>query len=754
MRNPITFRLHFLALALLVAGFALPATSPALAQDDDFTFIVDSIDFELLETDVDTDSAKFQEYRDLKTGFNLTNLRIRGAGTNRTLFLRADNVRRDDARYGLDYAVSGKYSLSVDSNKIPHRFGNRGTILWNRTGPGSWEIADPVQEQLQGVILAQPPFSIGNDLLASLVAPHIAAADSIDLSLQRDRTRVRLDLGKLGRLAWGAEVRHENRDGLRPFGGNFGFFNVTEIPEPIDYSTTDAEITGEWNGKQGGLRFGYRYSMFENDISTLTWDNPWVAVDGTNSRAYLGPNLSPVSGSRGFADLAPDNDANAFFVSGRGRFGGWWANGTANYNVMSQNEPLLPFTLNTAIEGIDPGTGALFTAADINTLPVRTVDNEVEVLNLTGNAGTKLGDDWKLTFRYRYYDYDTTTPRINWPGYVRMHAVWEAIPRINVPYGYTKQDLGAEVAWDLNDTSNLALSYRLLSWDRDFREVSRSDEDIVELSFNSRPSQKVNVRASYEIGDRSIDGYEPEAQLFSFLDADSINNQPGLRKFSQAAREFDDWDLAVQLFPSDLWNVTFGISGRQEEYPESQFGLISDDILQYNFEVAYTPGEHLGFYLFGHLADRDVLQRARQSGGTLSTDPNADWSAALDETVDTWGLGYNGSEGDFTWDVTGRWSSSDGEADFETPPAGNPSSATDFDNYEDIELLALKLTVDYNLHSNCEVGFWYLYEDYSADSFILAGVQPYLPGAFLLAENNGDYEANVIGVSLKLNLGR
>jgi MtrB/PioB family decaheme-associated outer membrane protein len=738
--------------AVLLLALGAGNAAPVQAEDQGFRLGVDAITFEGIETDVDTDSAKFQEYRDLSSGFNLTHLRVRGEDDKgeRFLWIRADNVNRDDARYGLEYGVAGRYSLLVDYNKIPHRFGNNGTILWNRTGPGSWEISDSVQAQLQGAVIQQFP-GVNSNFLAGLIAPHLAAADSIDLGLQRDRTRIQFDLGKMGQLAWAAEVRHENRQGLRPYGGTFGFNNATEIPEPIDYSTTDSEIRGEWNGDQGGVRFGYRYSMFKNDISTLTWDNPWVGVDGTSPVAYLGPNNSPFSGSRGFADLAPDNEANLIFASGRARLGGgWWVNGTVNYNVMTQNDPLLPYTLNTAIQGVDPHTGATFNAADINTLPVRNADTEVKTLSFAGTAGTKFGDDWKLTFRYRYYDYDNASPRIEFPGYVRTHAVWEAIPRVTVPYQYTKNDLGAELAWDVSKTTTVALSYRLLSWDREFREVHSSDEDIVKLTFDTKPTQKVAVRASWENGSRDIKGYETEAQEASFLEPEGINNQPGLRKFSQAARDYDDYDFAVQLFPSEKWNVTFGLSGRDEKFPESDFGLVSDEILQVNFEIAYTPGADFNVYLFGHRADRDVFQRARQSGGTLSTSPLDDWSAALNEKLDTWGLGINGKRDEWTWDITGRWSNSDGEADFETPPGGSPSSAVDFGNYEDIELLGLNLKLDYQFHPNATVGFWYLYEDYVIDSFILAGLQSYLPGSLQLAANAGDYTANVFGLRLQL----
>ncbi len=741
---------------LLTAGaLALAASigAHATAEEEGFAMQMDSIRLEVLETDVDTESAKFNEYRDLKSGFRLSDLRISGAGDggDRTFAFRADDVGRADARYALDYGVAGSYAVSLDYNKIPHRFQNRATSMWQRTSPGTWEIADSTQNAIQGAIIEQFPNGISGDFLRGLIGPYIAAAGSLDLGLQRDRTRITWDLGRLARMAWAAEYRHENRNGLRPYGGNFGFFNVTEIGEPIDYDTTDAEISGEWNGDNGGVRFGYRRSIFENSISTMVWDNPFAGVDGTGPRAYLAPNAAIDTGSRGFADLAPDNEANLVFLSGRGKVGGWWMHGTLNINEMTQDDPLLPYTLNTAIVGVDLESGATFSATDPSTLPVRNADTKVEVTSFVGNAGTDLGERVELSLRYRYYDYDNQSARVEFPGYVRMHSVWEEVPRITVPYSYSRDDLGVELDFEVSDSTSLGLSYRTLSWDRTFRETTNTDEDIVKVTLDSRPSQAVTLRASWETGDRSNDGYDTAAQLLSFLDPHGINNQPGLRKFTQAARDYDDYDLSVQLAPKDGVSLTFGVSGRDDSYPESEFGLIGDEIVQYNFEAGYTPGAGLNCYFFGHVAERDVLQRARQSGGTLSTNPADDWSADLTETWDTWGLGISGERGSNRWDLSARLSDSDGEADFTTAPEGNPSSAVDFGNYEDIELLAVNFRFDHDITEQASWGLFYLYEDYTIDSFIVAGLEPYIPGSFLLAGDNGNYEANVVGVNLSFS---
>ncbi len=328
-----------------------------------FTFRVDPLVLQVLETDVDTESSKFEEYRDLDSGFR-PSLHLFGEGGDRTLDIRADAIGRDDARYTLDYGVSGRYGLLFDFNKIPHRFGNNGHMLWTRTGAGRLEIADPVQAAIEGAVAQQFATNrtgVNFAFLNGLLAPYLATATEVDLGLIRDRTLVRLDLGRMARLGWSLEYSHENRKGDRPFGGSFGFNNVTEIPEPIDYKTDAAELAGEWNTRQAGLRFGYRYSTFKNDISTLIWDNPFRINPSTDANAYQSPSSSSINGSSlGFADLAPDNESSLLFLTGRARFGGdWFANGSVSYNVMTQDEPLLPYTFNPAIVGIAE-TGAAF----------------------------------------------------------------------------------------------------------------------------------------------------------------------------------------------------------------------------------------------------------------------------------------------------------------------------------------------------------------------------------------------------------
>ncbi|HBL25301.1 MAG TPA: hypothetical protein DD490_00520, partial [Acidobacteria bacterium] len=428
--------------ALLWASLApLAAQEAAQGEAKGFSFRVDQFVLSYMNSDTDTNSAKFSEYRDLEDGVTgMLRLSGESADGERYLDFNADNIAYDDARYTFGYGVVGRYSFDVDYNLIVHNFGNDARMLFNRTGGGRYEIADATQTALQNAATANRSL-LTFAFLNNLLAPYIANATRVDVGLQRDRLRVRADLGKMAAFNWGVEYFREERDGTRPFGATFGFNNITELPEPIDYTTQDTEVSGEWNGEKAGLRFGYRMSTFKNGIPTVYWDNPFRITNSTDASAYQAPGTSSVAGAAiGFADLAPDNKSDQLFLTGRAKFGTWFLNGSAATVTMKQDDALLPYTLNNSIVGIN-FNGSTFDPTNAANLPARNADNKVDVTNLTAQAGTDIGENFDLTFRYRYYDYDNTSKRIEFPGYVRYHGVWEDIARVNVPYSYTRDDI-------------------------------------------------------------------------------------------------------------------------------------------------------------------------------------------------------------------------------------------------------------------------------------------------------------------------
>lgn len=721
--------------AALLLVLATPSASAA--QDDvGFELHLDPLVIEGLYLDQDTESSKFEEYRDLSDGFRipLLNLSGRSDDARRELRFQVVDGARDDAFYGLRYDVAGSWRLELSYDNIPHRFGNNGRILWTRTAPGSWEIQDPVQGALQGAIEEQ--FAVNSrginfDFLDGLIQPYLAVAAETDIGLQRRRTRAALEIGR-----WNLEYRHESRTGLRAYGTSFGFNNVTELPEPIDYDTRDATLSGTWRWDGGLLTAGYRYSTFENAISTLTFDNPWRLTDATDSGAYLAPGAGSIGGaSRGFVDLAPDNDAASLFANGRFDFGdAGWIQAALSWSRFEQDDRLLPFTLNSAI--VTPPQ------------PFERANRKAESKRLSLDYGRRFGDGWQAGARYVYNDYADDSPRYEFPAYVRFHAVLEEIPRVTVGYDWTRQTISAHLDKDLGDYGDLTLEVRRDSYDRDFRETEETTEDVVALKWGGRVGRAL-VRASYETGSRDHDGsYRTDAQHATFLDPEEINNLPGLRKFTQANRDLDRWRLTASLPFAEVWSTDLHVAGLDSEYDDSEFGLTGDQTIRYGFDLSRAMADGSALVFFYERSDRDVSQAARQSGATPSTNPLDDWFADFEEINDNWGVSWRKETAAWKLSLTADYIESDGGVDLFSPPGGSPDTATGFENYEDYDRLTLSGGFDFELSADVAIGVSVLYEDYSIDSFIRQDLANYLPGALLIFADDGEYSAWSSGVRM------
>lgn len=741
--------LSLTVVAGLALALALVAVAPASA-DGSFTFRLDPMILEGSYLEQDTDSSRSQEYRDLSDGFRLTSMALAGFTEDfrRQLRFEVVNGGKADAFYGLSYDVAGSWRMQLSYDATPHRFGDNGRLLWTETRPGVFELADPVQQALEVFAIANRS-SLNFFTMDGALRPYLAAAQSVDLGLERRKSRATIDLGRSGAADWTIDYQRESRTGNRAYGAAFGFNNVTELPEPIDYDTSTATLSGNWRFSRGLVSAGYRYSTFENAVSTLYWDNPWRFNDGSDGSAYLAPGGASVSGaSRGIADLSPDNESGALFATSRFDLGtAGWIQVSADWVKNSQDDPLLAYTLNTAI---GPETGAPFLASDRANQPYGSADRESTTTKLVASWGARFGEGWQAGARYDYQDYSDDSDRFAFEGYVRYHAVWEEIGRITVPFSWTRTVLSANVDKDLGSAGTVGLEIRRTEMDREFRETEGTTEDILALNWDARLGRTL-VRAKYETGKRDIDGhYEPEAAEASFLEHGPLTTQEGLRRYDQADRSLDRWNLSASMPFAETWNLTLRGTGYESDYDDSEFGLTGDEQIRLGFDIGWEIGAAGSLHFWGDRTDRSVSQYGRQSGGTVSSNPLDDWSIDFDETNDTFGLGWVREVGAWNGQVNGWWSRSDGEADVFSPAGGTPDVGTSFDNYEDYEILSLEGIVDYELTKNLSVGGRLLYEDFTIDTFIRQNLANYLPGALLIVANDGDYEAWSAGLRMSL----
>jgi MtrB/PioB family decaheme-associated outer membrane protein len=743
------------------------AESPA--ADMPPAFSVRRIDFGLQGVETDTSSSRFQEYRDVPNGIVIPFARF--AGDSKFPYdVVAENVLQRDARYRLRLQP-GSFGIEAEYIKIPHRFGNDGVTLLEDTGPGVLSISPTLRRTFQAEIERQFALNkagVTYAFLSSLVNPSLAAQTPIDIALLRERGQVEVRLTRDKPYDVRLSYFQEHRKGTRAAGTSFGFGNVVESPEPIDYRTRDFGATAEWTRKSLLLRGSFHYNDFANKNPFENFDNPFRATDSTDPSAYTGPASGSIGGPAfGRESLAPDNKA----VTGSAGFLVKFAkrsrlSADVTLGQWTQNEDFMPFTTNTVIT-------TPVRATELSALPARSLDGKVRTFSFSSAFTTRPIEHLTLTARLRRYDLRNDTPRIAFPlGYVRFDAVWEDIPRISVPYGHTTDALLASAAYDLGKL-NLEAGYRYDKWDRTFRETESTTQNLGFFKADVRPNDWLVVRGSIEKGGRGFRGLEIErSEDASFLEpgapanlfaAPSATLCPGGSicnlRFDQSKRDTDRYGAFVELSPGGKIGATLSYIKGKDRYTESLFGLLRADNEALSAEVDYTPRDRINLFGFYTRENISTFQRGRQSGATVSLSALDDWTSEITDKVDSFGggttLGLLKEKVDLV--LSGSYQRVDGNNDFSSPVGGAPELArrttggiTDIPFFDDTKIYTVSAELAYHVTKAFRIGLGGWYEQYRlrdlGSNDITEGIvlTNYVPGSFFLAANDSDYKAHVV----------
>jgi MtrB/PioB family decaheme-associated outer membrane protein len=717
-------------------------------------------------TSLDGNSSKFQEYREVPDGVVAPAFRLSGRSSEMKYDFRGYTVRSDDQRYTLlaDYKSA---RLSGDYLRMPHYFGNDGLGLFDVGTGGAFLVSSGLQGRYQGTLTRVPLSQVTFTNLNTLVQPDLANGTLIDLKLVRARGRVDLDLTRGKPVDVRLSYFHEDRSGDRAAAGaSFGFGNVTELPEPVDYVTQDVAAQASVDRSWGSVRGVVRYNWFANNIPVMTFANPFRITDATDPNAYQAPGTASVGGaSLGRLALPPDNSAvtgsagATFKLPGRTRviadlsYGHWAQNST----------PFIPYTTNGAI--VSP-----FPAADIGRLPAANLDGKANVINQAYTVSSRPLKHLTLTGRVRSYDFQNDTPRLTFPGYVRFDAVWEDIGRISVPYGYRSDRTDLTASYDFGRFT-LETGYRYSAFHREFRETEKTSENAVSVAANVRARDGVILRASYERGTRNFDQYiAEESEDASFTNPGAPANLFALSpeeggplpsRYDQAGRNTDRFIGLLQVAPTDKVSVSVSYLYGRDNYNDFDpatftadtgiYGLNRASYDSLSADLDYTPTERVNLYAFFGRENNKNWQRGRQSGSTVSLKPIDDWFSTVADRVDTFGGGmaFVLVPQKLNLTATGQYQKVDGNNDISAPvggavevakrPLGGPLG---FTAYDDTKLYTITSELTYSLPRSwaVTVGGWY--EDYFMDD---ANAAPYnyLPGGLFLNANDGSYQGLV-----------
>jgi MtrB/PioB family decaheme-associated outer membrane protein len=613
------------------------------------------------------------------------------------------------------------------------------------------------------------PSKINYTFLNNLVTPGLAAANEVDLGLDRQRGNLVFRLTPDKPVDIRLTYFHEKRSGDRSASGtSFGFGNVVELPEFVQYVTQDIGASAQYEGSWGVARAALRYNWFESAQSAFSWDNPFRVTDSIDTSSA--PGSGSVGGpSFGRMGLPPDNDAFTGSAGTTLRFahqtrlsadvsiGSWKQNST----------PFIPYTTNTAIT--IPGAPAAPT--DPAALPAQHLDGKADVTSFSVAFSSIPADKLHVTAHFRRYDLDNKTGRISFPlGYVRFDSVWEDVPRITVPYGFTNKLFDVTVGYDIGDLT-VEGGYKNTGFDRTFRETEKTTENGFNLAANWHGKDWAVLRASYEHGNRDFDGLEiARSEEASFLDPGTPTNllaidpatpqtgggtlcAPGTvcnLRYDQAKRKFDRFLAHVELIPTDKVTVGLAYSTTKYNYDESTYGLTESKYDSFTVDADYTPSARWNVYAFYTYEKNRDAQRGRQSGSSVSTQPLDDWTSEVNDKGNTVGGGFHVAIVPDKWlfDFTGHYQKVDGDNAIGVFPGGVPynnrvnvGGAQSLPLYDDTKITSLNASLRYQFAKKWAAGISGWFEDYNLDDSNTASLQNYVPSSFFLAANDGDYQA-------------
>lgn len=729
--------------AILIA-LTLAIASPLFAQQmvtAPTGTIFGRVDFGLQPVSLDRDSSKFNEYREVPDGGFIPMLRIFGDEALQ-YDLVAENVRQDDARYRLRVGTP-LFRVNIDYNQIPHRFGNDARTLYEPLENGMLRIDDAIQRHCQTEVEQQWAKSkpgINFAFLRDVMQPHLSTANVIDVGLTRKRGLVELRMPAGSPYDVRVTYFQENRNGSRPYSTSFGFSDSVESPEPIDYETRELATTAEFPFRRGLLRGSVQYNEFSNALPSVMFDNPWRITDATDASAYAAPGSGSIGGAAvGRISLPPGNRSVTGSIGGLYRLP-MDSRFTADLSVSRwrQNETFIPYTTNTAIT-------SPFNAFDPASLPATSLDGEMNIVSSLFTFQTQPTRRLSLMARYKTYDLSNDTPRIELPGYTRFDAVWEEIPRISVPYAFSTNRGDVTVGYDIG-AFTLEGGYRYERWDRKFRETRETTEGIWRGAVDWKLRSWALVRTSYEIGSRNLDHYDPQAAHASFQHPEDPNNIPTLRRYDQAAKDINRVSALLQLTPRGDMMVSLNYLSSEDDFTESEHGLLNASSRSLTAEADWTPSERWNVYGFYTRESLSSLQRDRQSGATVSTDPRNDWTAELTNDVESYGLGGTLAvvPDKFTLRLLGRYQDANGNNAMDSPPGGTPDLAFGIAEFDDFRLWSASAEVDYQLNRSWSIAVGAWREDYRFRDAANTGLSNYMPGTLFLAPNAGDYRGNAL----------
>ncbi|PYR52829.1 MAG: hypothetical protein DMF89_01510 [Acidobacteria bacterium] len=585
MRSSVFMALWLVFMASLSAGQQnTPAPEPDQNTSPSTLPGIGEVDFGFRGTAYgdNSDEARYQRYRDLRNGPFAEGFRWAKANDQVYWDVRATHVGYRDQQYVLNYNRFGKVKASFAWNQIPLFFSELTRTAYTTTSAGVVGLNGFPQQVQSG---------------AATSAIYDTVASPFDLQLKRSIADFRLVYSATEHLDVNVAFKNIQKTGEQPWAGTFGFGNAVELAVPVDTTTTDLGVAAEWAYDRGEVRVGYDGSFFKNNINTFVWDSPLRYTDSPSS----GP-------ARGRMALWPNSDLNTGSISGVVKLtASSQATAYVSLGNLSQNDALIPFTINSALAS--------------PALDRPTADASARITATAFSFNAKPLPRFWFNVRFRSYDFDNHTPVFNVANTVKYDTSVAAFSEGGTsPFSFTRKNTDVDASWTPSTFTAFRAGYSRESIDQTFRTYDTTTENRLRLSADATGVQWLTLRGLYEYAKRVGTGLDEQS-------LDDRGEQTSLRQFDISDRTLHRFSAIVIATVMSTLSVNGSAFVGRDTRPDTGFGLLSQDADGGSIGFDYVPSNAVSMGASYQYERYSSLQKSRQADpGPQFDDPTRDWT--------------------------------------------------------------------------------------------------------------------------------
>ena len=646
-------------------------------------------EYELGATEVSDDSAYIGDASGYAEEGTYLNVDGKGSYRNDSYDMRwtAEDLGLDSRFAEVSGGQQGTYNYKLAYRQIPrHVFDTTDTIFEKVSAdtlalPPGWVTA-PLTSGFTELSSSLVPQNIESDRKIAVVGGRYAISDHFRIS---------------------ADFRKQIHEGTDVTAGPY-FSQSSLLPGPFEYETDEIDIGIRYVGDSGILTLAYYASLFDNNNTELRWDNPFTSSPGAEQAALA---------------RSPDNTFHQVSFSGRYSFAPMRTviAFSGALGRMEQNQAFLPYTTNPNLNA-EP-------------LPRTSLDAEVDTTNLAISLSSKVFKKARLKLNYRYNERDNRTTQDLWTRVITDSFV-SGESETNTPYSFERSALHLGAEYDLFETVRISGGYDWKTIDRNFQEIAEQTENSGWGRLRWRPNGAFEISARAGISERDVDQYDESFGA-------TLDQNPLMRKYNLAYRyrQFGDLTMSASL-PEKPVSLTLNALFANDDYRESQIGLIEGDDLRLAADLSWSISETASMYLNAGFESIE----SQQAGSEQFSIP--DWRAMNSDDFYTVGAGFRVDQIAEKFDLEFDYLRSQGTSEIDMDSAsGGLSRFPDLDSTLD----SLRVRLSYRVSERLEFALRLRYESFEAEDWALEGVGPTtIP--VILTQGAEPYDNDVFSVGL------